>query len=335
MDAIKKPETVIAGGALLTSVGTAVYFHRQIGAINEDVLKISEHLAATVRKLSDNEIHSTHIAQLAQAVKELNSLGMRQGQLLDGIQQSMDYRDRVIDEQGNAITEIQRLLSEEGHRVQSELTPSLRQGTPAWQAPRVSDVAPDRAMSYQHGMRDPRNGSMSRDTAYDHDRDHDHRRSNDQQYDPHPRYDYQPSQTHREIGSRDEFDRSTIPPSQQNNFGLHGQIGHSHRIPPGHQGSHVEHSLHLDQHSQNPRGVPELNNTRQHSPSVGFPGGVNPSSGTTDASHSRNATQVPVSGKHDAIQDSRPSSLVDGADADIDPDDIDAQIRAVRSRRRS
>ena len=58
MESIKKPETLLAGGALVTSVGTAVYFHKQIGSIREDMIKISDHLTAAIRKLNDNQTHS-------------------------------------------------------------------------------------------------------------------------------------------------------------------------------------------------------------------------------------------------------------------------------------
>ena len=266
MDTIKKPETLIASSALLISGSTAIYFHKQNSAIKEDIVKLSDHLTTAIRKLNDNQIHGTHISQLGEAVKQLNSLGMRHNQLLEGLIQSLDDRDRVIDGISGAVYEMQKAMREQGvnlRKIQKYNIKDLRKN---------GQLPPD---NYDRRSQD-----------YDHARDYD------------SRYGRQPS--------------------------------HQPSVNPSliHQSSVYEHS-HINQQPLPQQPLPQQSLPQQPLPQQSLPQQSLPQ---------QHLPQQPLPQQHlpqpsnlDRNKGSRDMDL--GTSQALGTDDIEDQIRAVRTRR--
>lgn len=126
MDAAKKPETLIAGGALVVTILTGTYLNNQQNKINESIDDISKHLSSTIDEMESNKNmssrHGNHIDKLAKGIKQLNQLGRSHSKMFDDISKAINNRDIVISDLSIAVSELQNIMLGRGDNSSTDPT---------------------------------------------------------------------------------------------------------------------------------------------------------------------------------------------------------------------
>lgn len=116
MDAVKKPESLVAGSALVVTLASAAYLNKQQNKIKEDVAEITEHLTTTISELrSEQDVtskHDKHIIMLSEGIKQLNILKSEHNETFEYISQILSDRDKIIEGLVESVSEIQNILTE-------------------------------------------------------------------------------------------------------------------------------------------------------------------------------------------------------------------------------
>jgi hypothetical protein len=127
MEQLNKPEIYLAGGALVTSIGSSIYLNSQINELRTELEKTSEHLKATVIKVDDAKTHKDFINKIAGAIKQLNEVMFKHDKVFNEVQTWMKSRDKLILNQNTVIEEILQILKADGHEVNSNMNSVLRE----------------------------------------------------------------------------------------------------------------------------------------------------------------------------------------------------------------
>lgn len=118
METAKKPESLVAGGALITALTTAVYLNKQQNAISTQVDEVKDHLSSTISELKQEhdklEKHEKHISTLAEGVRQLNALKIQQTEMFDYFYQVLIDRGKVIEALVESVAEMQAVMVENG-----------------------------------------------------------------------------------------------------------------------------------------------------------------------------------------------------------------------------
>jgi hypothetical protein len=118
MDAAKKPESLLAGGALVTALTTAIYLNKQQNSLNTRIGDVESHLASTISELKQDHDalskHDKHITILADGVRQLNTLKIEQSELFEYFYQVLMDRGKVIEALVESVSEIQSIMVENG-----------------------------------------------------------------------------------------------------------------------------------------------------------------------------------------------------------------------------
>lgn len=118
MDTAKKPESVLAGGALVTALTTAIYLNKQQNSLNTRIDDVESHLASTISELKrDHDTlskHDKHIVILADGVRQLNTLKIEQTELFEYFYQVLMDRGKVIEALVESVSEIQSIMVKNG-----------------------------------------------------------------------------------------------------------------------------------------------------------------------------------------------------------------------------
>jgi len=105
MDSLKKPETIIGLVNTAALLGASIYFYRKINNLELELNKHSEHLTSTVNKVKDIANTKKYLAQLANAIKELNNMIGEDRKTIDTLKQ-------IVLLQANQITELQNTVEQ-------------------------------------------------------------------------------------------------------------------------------------------------------------------------------------------------------------------------------
>lgn len=103
METLKKPETIISLINTTALLGVSVYFYRRINGIEQELVKHTEHLTSTIKKVKEMQVVGGHVKQLAGAIRDLNGIMGAQKNEISLIRNFVDYQQNQIDElQGHA-----------------------------------------------------------------------------------------------------------------------------------------------------------------------------------------------------------------------------------------
>ena len=118
MDAAKKPESLLAGAALVTALTTAIYLNKQQNSLNTQIDEIKDHLTSAISEVKQDhdklDKHDKHIGILADGVRQLNTLKIEQSELFEYFYQVLMDRGKVIEALVESVSEIQSLMVENG-----------------------------------------------------------------------------------------------------------------------------------------------------------------------------------------------------------------------------
>ena len=123
MEAAKKPESLVAGGALVTALTTAVYLNKQHNSLSSQVDEVKDHLASTISELKQEhdkiDKHEKHISTLADGVRQLNALKIEQSEMFDYFYQVLMDRGKVIEALVESVAEMQAVMVENGTKFKN------------------------------------------------------------------------------------------------------------------------------------------------------------------------------------------------------------------------
>ena len=182
MDAAKKPESLLAGGALVTALTTAIYLNKQQNSLSTQIDEVKEHLASSISELKQDhdklDKHDKHIAILADGVRQLNALKIEQSELFDYFYQILMDRGKVIEALVESVSEIQSLMVKNGTEFKNgsirELVDFSEQD-PLADMPNNSDIQRSRQIPLDRSQAKPKSTSDPRMDGPDNSSRHDGR----------------------------------------------------------------------------------------------------------------------------------------------------------------
>ena len=98
MNSLKRPETVITLVNTAALLGISIYFYRKTNNLELELNKHSEHLTATVKKVKEIANTKKYLAQLANAIKELNNYSSVYSRDIDNLKEIIKYQNTQIAE---------------------------------------------------------------------------------------------------------------------------------------------------------------------------------------------------------------------------------------------
>ena len=117
MSGITKIAPYTAGTSLLVSIGTAFYFNNRLNELDSTTDKYNSKLAVIIKKLKDMQVHDVHISHLADAVKNVTAVSNEKSQMLEYQAALVELLMRVVEEQSEAIEEMQAALEADGKKL--------------------------------------------------------------------------------------------------------------------------------------------------------------------------------------------------------------------------
>lgn len=123
MDTAKKPASLVAGGALITALTTAVYLNKQQNMLSGQIDEIKDHLSSAIGELKNGhdrvDRHEKHISTIAEGVRQLNALKMEQNEMFEYFYQVLMDRGKVIEALVESVSEIQEAMVKNGTKFKN------------------------------------------------------------------------------------------------------------------------------------------------------------------------------------------------------------------------
>ena len=112
MDNLKKTETIIGLVNTAALLGAIVYFYKKINNLELELNKHSEHLTSTVVKVKDIANTKKFLAQLGNAMKELNGMIGVDRKNIESLKQIILYQSAQISELHSVIQTLVKNINE-------------------------------------------------------------------------------------------------------------------------------------------------------------------------------------------------------------------------------
>lgn len=135
---ISSPALWVSGGALITSLGAAVYLNKQLSAVNDEIQKHGKRLSSAIIELARIKSLGGNVNKIAEATKILNIEGGRQNVLINEMKDLISEFDQIFDSlipqvnnnsqqilmMLNAINEFQDLAKQNGWKIRANVSSS-------------------------------------------------------------------------------------------------------------------------------------------------------------------------------------------------------------------
>ena len=98
MNSLKKPETIITLVNTAALLGISIYFYRKTNNLESELNKHSEHLTSTIKKVKEIANTKKYIAQIANAIKELNNYSAVYSRDIENLKEIIKFQNQQIQE---------------------------------------------------------------------------------------------------------------------------------------------------------------------------------------------------------------------------------------------
>ena len=98
MNSLKKPETIITLVNTAALLGISIYFYRKTNNLESELNKHSEHLTSTIKKVKEIANTKKYIAQIANAIKELNNYSAVANRDIESLKEIIKFQNSQIQE---------------------------------------------------------------------------------------------------------------------------------------------------------------------------------------------------------------------------------------------
>ena len=98
MNSLKKPETIITLVNTAALLGISIYFYRKTNNLESELNKHSEHLTSTIKKVKEIANTKKYIAQIANAIKELNNYSAVHNRDIESLKEIIKFQNQQIQE---------------------------------------------------------------------------------------------------------------------------------------------------------------------------------------------------------------------------------------------
>lgn len=98
MESLKRPEMIVSVATATGLIGAIIYFYKRENALQEEINKLSDHIATTTRKVGEMQIYGEHIHQLADAINALSATLKKHDQSLNELRESLKTFTKTYDD---------------------------------------------------------------------------------------------------------------------------------------------------------------------------------------------------------------------------------------------
>ena len=133
---VSSPALWISGGALFTSLGTAIYLNKQLSSLNDEIQKHSKRLSSSIIEISRIKSIGGNVNKIAEATRMLNIEGGRQNELINEMKDLISEFDQIFENlmpqvndnsrqmhlMFNAINELQDVAKQNGWKIRTNIS---------------------------------------------------------------------------------------------------------------------------------------------------------------------------------------------------------------------
>jgi seryl-tRNA synthetase len=128
MESLRRPEMIISVAAMTGLLGSIIYFYKKSNALQAELEKLAEHLAGTARKVGELQTQGRDLAQLVEAIKQLNAFVTQHDVGLRELKESLEPLNEEIEDFHFVIDQMIEAFKDQGIDIERE--PRRRRKTP-------------------------------------------------------------------------------------------------------------------------------------------------------------------------------------------------------------